>query len=38
VLDAYHKNDGNISKTAQALHVSRNTVYRELRRAGIVAD
>jgi transcriptional regulator with PAS, ATPase and Fis domain len=38
VLDAYRKNEGNISKTAQALHVSRNTVYRELRRAGIVAD
>ncbi len=37
VLDAYRKSDGNISKTAQALHVSRNTVYRELRRAGIVA-
>jgi transcriptional regulator of acetoin/glycerol metabolism len=36
VLNAYYKNGGNISKTAQNLHVSRNTVYRELRRAGIV--
>ncbi len=36
VLDAYRRNGGNISKTAQHLCVSRNTVYRELRRAGIV--
>jgi transcriptional regulator of acetoin/glycerol metabolism len=36
VLDAYRKNGGNVSKTAQDLCVSRNTVYRELRRAGIV--
>jgi transcriptional regulator of acetoin/glycerol metabolism len=36
VLDAYRRNGGNISKTAQNLSVSRNTVYRELRRAGIV--
>jgi sigma-54 dependent transcriptional regulator, acetoin dehydrogenase operon transcriptional activator AcoR len=37
VLDAYRKNGGNVSKTALDLCVSRNTVYRELRRAGIVA-
>ncbi|MGC9158768.1 MAG: sigma-54-dependent Fis family transcriptional regulator [Terracidiphilus sp.] len=37
VLDAYRKNDGNISRTAQALRVSRNTVYRELKRVGIKA-
>lgn len=36
VLDAYRRNGGNISRTAQDLCVSRNTVYRELRRAGIV--
>jgi transcriptional regulator of acetoin/glycerol metabolism len=37
VLDAYRRNGGNISRTAQELCVSRNTIYRELRRAGIVA-
>lgn len=37
VLDAYRRNGGNISKTAQHLCVSRNTVYRELKRAGIAA-
>jgi transcriptional regulator with PAS, ATPase and Fis domain len=37
VLDAYRRNGGNVSKTALDLCVSRNTVYRELRRAGIVA-
>jgi len=31
VLEAYHKFDGNISKTASYLSVSRNTVYRQLR-------
>jgi len=35
VLDSYRRNGGNISKTAQELCVSRNTIYRELRRAGI---
>jgi transcriptional regulator of acetoin/glycerol metabolism len=35
-LDAYRRHGGNISRTAQDLSVSRNTVYRELRRAGIV--
>lgn len=35
-LDAYRKNDGNISKAAQSLHVSRNTLYRELREAGLI--
>jgi transcriptional regulator of acetoin/glycerol metabolism len=35
VIDAYRKNAGNISKTAQQLSVSRNTVYRELRKAGM---
>jgi DNA-binding NtrC family response regulator len=37
VLDDYRRKGGNISKTAQDLCVARNTVYRELRRAGIVA-
>ncbi len=36
VLDSYRRNGGNISKTAQELCVSRNTIYRELRRVGIV--
>jgi sigma-54 dependent transcriptional regulator, acetoin dehydrogenase operon transcriptional activator AcoR len=35
-LDAYRRNDGNISKAAQSLHVSRNTLYRELREAGLI--
>jgi transcriptional regulator of acetoin/glycerol metabolism len=38
VLDAYRKHGGNISKTAKGLCVSRNTIYRELRRAGIVTN
>lgn len=36
ILDAYRKNDGNISKVAQALRISRNTVYRELRQSGLI--
>jgi len=36
VLDAYRRNGGNISRTAHELSVSRNTVYRELRRAGVL--
>jgi transcriptional regulator of acetoin/glycerol metabolism len=35
-LEAYRKNDGNISKAALSLHVSRNTLYRELREAGLI--
>ena len=36
VLDAYGKNNGNISKAARSLSVSRNTLYRELRQAGLL--
>lgn len=36
VLDAYGKNGGNISKAARSLSVSRNTLYRELRQAGLI--
>ncbi len=35
ILDAYRSNDGNISKAARSLGVSRNTLYRELRQAGL---
>lgn len=35
ILAAYKQNGGNISKVAQHLRVSRNTVYRELRQSGI---
>jgi transcriptional regulator of acetoin/glycerol metabolism len=37
VLDGWRRNGGNISRTAQELSVSRNTVYRELRKAGAAA-
>lgn len=36
VLDAYHRSGGNISKAARSLSVSRNTLYRELRQAGLI--
>ena len=36
ILEAYRKSDGNISKVAQNLRVSRNTVYRELRQSGVI--
>jgi transcriptional regulator of acetoin/glycerol metabolism len=36
IVEAYEKNNGNISKTAQSLSVSRNTLYRELRHAGLI--
>jgi transcriptional regulator of acetoin/glycerol metabolism len=36
IIDAYHFNGGNISKAAQSLSISRNTVYRELRLAGLI--
>lgn len=36
ILEAYKKSDGNISKVAQDLRVSRNTVYRELRQSGVI--
>jgi transcriptional regulator of acetoin/glycerol metabolism len=35
ILEAYHRCHGNIVQTAHQLAVSRNTVYRELRRQGI---
>lgn len=35
ILDAFKKNGGNVSKVAQDLRVSRNTVYRELRQSGV---
>jgi sigma-54 dependent transcriptional regulator, acetoin dehydrogenase operon transcriptional activator AcoR len=38
VLDAYGKNSGNISKAARSLSVSRNTLYRELRQAGLIEN
>jgi sigma-54 dependent transcriptional regulator, acetoin dehydrogenase operon transcriptional activator AcoR len=36
IVNAYHRNKGNISKSAQSLSISRNTVYRELRLAGLI--
>jgi transcriptional regulator of acetoin/glycerol metabolism len=36
ILDAYRRSNGNISKAAQSLCVSRNTLYRELRQAGLI--
>ena len=36
IVDSYHQNGGNISKAAQSLSISRNTVYRELRLAGLI--
>jgi transcriptional regulator of acetoin/glycerol metabolism len=36
ILDTYHRCDGNIVKTAGELGVSRNTVYRELRRQRVI--
>lgn len=35
LLKTYQKHEGNISQTAKALGVSRNTLYRRLRKAGI---
>jgi transcriptional regulator of acetoin/glycerol metabolism len=36
IMSAYHHCHGNIVKTAKELGVSRNTVYRELRKQGVV--
>lgn len=36
ILNAYETNHGNISRTAKSLNVSRNTLYRELRLAGVI--
>ncbi|HEY5752951.1 MAG TPA: sigma-54-dependent Fis family transcriptional regulator [Chthoniobacterales bacterium] len=36
IIDAYHRCDGNIVKTAHELAVSRNTIYRELKRQGVL--
>ncbi|WP_083704689.1 sigma-54-dependent Fis family transcriptional regulator [Motiliproteus sp. MSK22-1] len=34
-LTVYHQNEGNISRTAKALGISRNTLYKRLRELGI---
>lgn len=36
IVNAYELNDGNISRTARTLNISRNTLYRELRLAGVI--
>ncbi|HEY5895095.1 MAG TPA: sigma-54-dependent Fis family transcriptional regulator [Chthoniobacterales bacterium] len=36
IVDAYHRCDGNIVKTALELAVSRNTIYRELKKQGLL--
>jgi transcriptional regulator with PAS, ATPase and Fis domain len=35
ILDAYRRSDGNVLQTAKELAVSRNTIYRQLRKAGL---
>jgi sigma-54 dependent transcriptional regulator, acetoin dehydrogenase operon transcriptional activator AcoR len=35
IVETYHRCDGSITRTARELAVSRNTIYRELRRVGI---
>lgn len=36
IAEAYRRNNGNISRAAQTLRVSRNTIYRELRQLGLM--
>jgi transcriptional regulator of acetoin/glycerol metabolism len=35
ILETYRRCDGNVVHTARELAVSRNTVYRQLRRSGL---
>ncbi|MEL6116539.1 sigma-54-dependent Fis family transcriptional regulator [Photobacterium sp. SP02] len=37
LLDTYRANDGNISRTAKVLGISRNTLYRRLRKMGMAS-
>ncbi len=36
LLETYHANQGNISKTSRMLSISRNTLYRKLKKLGIM--
>ena len=38
IINTYHANNGNISRTSKMLNISRNTLYRKLKKLGILTS